>query len=177
MRENHKKLKTSLQEVLTAAHATGLVVAIMATGCGGENTSMREGSKQKPKAYQEALSRMNEDRERDLKLSREAMAQLVTETEALDKETLETLAKHGAMKGAPGARRAQALHRGGEGKGYERKLRLSSFRRKIKSFADDEIPILGPRIGEEHRAATRRNQKAREALEAAQARLHERPGS
>lgn len=165
---NPKELTPALKQVLMAAHAGLMAAAIMAAGCGGGNTSTREGSKQKPDPLQESLSRMSEDLKRDRELSREAMAELVTETEALDKETLETLAEHAAMKSAPGARRAEALHRGGERKAGARKIRLASFRQKIESFADDELPILGPYIGEEHRAATRRNQQAREALEAAQ---------
>ena len=136
---------------------------LLAVACAGGESSKPEATD----PMKEALKRIEEEAKRDRESTREDWAQLITETEELQRKTVEVWGQHAAMKGAPGARAAAYGHKtGGYGAGT-RKMRLASFRRKLKEFTDDQVVRLGQHIKAEHRSAKYRYQRVVDKLEAA----------
>ena len=153
--------------------AAALVLAgavLLAGGCGGESgkpATTKPGMQRSADMLKEELKRIEEEAKRDRERTREDWAQLITETEELQRKTVEAWGQHAAMKDAPGARAAAYNHKtGGYGSGA-REMRLASFRRKLKEFTDDQVVRLGQHIKAEHRSAKYRYERAVEKLEAA----------
>ena len=118
-------------------------VAFFAAGCDGKDSASETT---KPTTLGEDARRLGEELKRDREMSREEMMQLVTEIEALAKKAQAVREKYAALihPDDPGRQRSVTLDRGAA----DRKIKLDGFRRRLKVFSDEELPILGPHIRE-----------------------------
>ena len=143
---------------------------LVAAGCSGEESAKPEATHPDSKVtISESFKLFQEQLEKERGMSREEMAQLVTDTEEVQKKTIEVWGEHAALKGARLARVAEIQYKGGTAAHVWRglRIRLNGFRRRLKEFTDDELPILGPNIADEHRRVMRIYKRAVEKLEAA----------
>ena len=153
--------------------AAALVLAgavLLASGCGGGESAKPEATHPDSKVtISESFKLFQEQLKRERGMSREEMAQLVTEIEDLQKKTIEVWGQHAALKEAPGARVAEYQYKGGTAAHVWSglRIRLDGFRRRLKEFTDDQLPMLGPHIADKHRDGTRRYRKAVAELERA----------
>lgn len=117
---------------------------LLAPGCNGEESGGSETTK--PTTLGEDARRLREELKRDREMSREEMAQLVTEIEELVKKAQAVREEYAALMYPDNPRRQQSVARD-RGAGT-RKIKLDGFRRRLKAFSDEELPILGPHIRE-----------------------------
>ena len=134
-----------------------LISAVLfALSCGDEKSSTPETAKTLDLG--EYSQRLQEELKRDCEMSREEMMQLVTEIETLAKKSQAVREEYAALiyPDDPDRQRSAALDRSAG----DRKIKLDGFRRRLKVFSDEELPILGPHIREAHDSATYSYQRA-----------------
>ena len=133
---------------------------------GGESSKREDG---KPVTIEESQRLFQEQMRRDKGRSREEMVQLVTNIEDLQKKTIEVWGQHAALKGTPLARVAEIQYNGGTAAHVwgGLRIRLDGFHRRLKEFTDDQLPMLGPHIADEHRRIMRIYKRAIDQLAAA----------
>ena len=117
---------------------------LLVPGCNGGESGGSETTK--PTTLGEDAKRLREELKRDREMSREEMMQLVTEIEALVEKAQAVREEYAALVHPDNPRRQRSVAR--DRGASDRKIKLDGFRRRLKVFSDEELPILGPHIRE-----------------------------
>ena len=141
------------------------IAVLLAAGCSGGGIAQQGTPKPDPD-----MAQPEEEAQRDRARSREEMAELVKDIEALNQKTEDLWNEYADLEGEAAAAAARYGGASASIQAAFQKMTMDGIRRNLESLNEGLLPGLGPQVAAEYRLANRRHEKAVKKLEAAKRR-------